>query len=83
MNGPKVYAKVTDNKGLAAQLAASKQSGDQIVEQLYLTVYNRMPESDERAYAASLYKKDGADRRKVTEDILWVMLNTPEFILKD
>lgn len=81
MNSPKLHAKVTSDDGRAAALAASKLAPEQIVEELYLLVYCRMPTGDERRSA--LRRFEGNMRRQATEDLLWALVNTPEFVFKD
>lgn len=81
MNAPKLHAKVTDDGGRAALLAASKKAPSAIVEELYLLVYSRLPDEQERQACLRVFQ--GASRRQATEDILWALLNTPEFVFKD
>lgn len=81
MNSPKLHAKVTSDEGRAAELAASKKSNAAIVEELYLLVYGRLPVDAERTSA--LRRFEGVTRRQATEDLMWAMLNTPEFVFKD
>ncbi|HWY87208.1 MAG TPA: DUF1549 and DUF1553 domain-containing protein, partial [Gemmataceae bacterium] len=81
MNSPKLHAQVTGNTGRAAALAASKMSTGEIIEELYLLVYSRLPSDQERITAARVF--DGVPRRQATEDLLWALLNTPEFVFKD
>mgnify|MGYP002626358410 CR=1 FL=1 len=50
---------------------------------LHLSIYNRFPTEDETAVATSLLTQDGANRREVIEDLMWALLNTPEFVFKD
>ena len=95
MNAPNLHAKVTDDAGRAAQLAGSERPAEEIVEELYLLVYCRPPNARERERAAQLFaaeksgavSESGADpatrRRRATEDLLWALLNTPEFVFKD
>jgi hypothetical protein len=83
MNSPALHRKVISDAGRAAQLAASKKAPAEIVDELYLLAYSRMPTADERAYGGKLYGEAGADRRRTTEDLLWALINTPEFIFKD
>jgi hypothetical protein len=83
MNSENLYKKVTSNSGRAAKLAESKRTPQKIVEELYLLVYNRLPNSDELDVTTKLFQKEAISRRQVTEDILWALLNTPEFIFKD
>ncbi len=83
MNSKNLYAKVTDEKGWAAQLAGSKRTPEEIVQQLYLAIYSRMPDSEERIIGRSLFQKKGITRRQATEDLMWALINTPEFVFKD
>jgi len=83
MNSPGVHRQVTSNEGRAARLAKSEMTPAQIVEELYLAAYARLPTPAESSAATALYAADGGNRRSVTEDLLWALLNTPEFIFKD
>lgn len=85
MNATELHSRVASDKGRAAQLAASEKTPEQIVEDLYLVVYARMPESEEREFGKSLFSEatEPAERRKSAEDLLWALLNTPEFLFKD
>lgn len=82
MNAPNVHRKVTSDEGRAARLAAGDKKGDEIVEDVYLLVYARLPTSEERQVAADWFAS-AANRRQATEDLLWALLNTPEFLFKD
>ena len=64
-------------------LAASKRSPAQISEELYLLVYARYPTAAERKVAAAVFQKKGTTRRQATEDLLWALMNTPEFVFRD
>jgi hypothetical protein len=81
MNSPKLHAKVTSDDGRAAELAASMKSNAEIVEELYLLIYCRLPDDAERKNAARRF--ESVSRRQATEDLMWALLNTPEFVFKD
>jgi hypothetical protein len=89
MNAPVLHRKVTSDSGKLAGLAKSKLTPDQIVEELYLLAYSRVPTADERQQAAKLFQttKTGdeakAHHRMLTEDVLWALINTPEFMFRD
>jgi hypothetical protein len=84
MNGPDIYRKVTADEGRAAQLAASPKTPEQIVEEIYLLCYGRLPSSDEQQIGKQVFATAGestpATRRQAAEDLLWALLNTPEFV---
>ncbi|MFO0819584.1 MAG: DUF1549 domain-containing protein [Pirellulales bacterium] len=83
MNAPQLHQKVTSDKGRAAALAASTLTPDQIVEELYLLTYGRFPDAEEREIGRRVFAEKDISRRRATEDLLWALLNTPEFMLKD
>jgi hypothetical protein len=83
MNSPQLHARVTSDASRAAQLAASSRSPDEIVEEIYLLVYSRLPDEEERAIGRALFAEAGASRRQAAEDLMWALLNTPEFVFKD
>jgi hypothetical protein len=83
MNSPALHAKVTSDKGRAAKLAASTMTPEQIVEELYLLAYCRYPTDNEQKICLNVFARPGITRRLATEDILWALINTPEFIFKD
>ena len=59
---------------VAALLAASSA---------YLLVYSRLPDEAERDISQQLFAEKGTSRRQAAEDLLWALLNTPEFMFKD
>ena len=83
MNSRNLYRKVTADAGRAARLAKSDRSPAEIVEELYLLVYARFPDQEELRIGSELFGKEGTDRRPATEDLLWALMNTPEFVFKD
>jgi hypothetical protein len=82
MNAPNLHRKVASDTGRAASLAASDKSPHTIVEELYLTIYSRFPTADEAQAVVKIFDA-GADRRQATEDLMWALVNTPEFVFKD
>ncbi len=83
MNSPDLHRKVTADTGRAAALAKSTKMPAEMVEELYLLVYSRPPTAEERADCVKLFEEKGVTRRQVTEDLLWALMNTPEFVFKD
>lgn len=83
MNSPDLQNHVTSDKGRAAQLADSSLTNDQVIEELYLLVYGRFPDNDERKIGRDLFTTHGMSRRRAAQDLMWALLNTPEFLFKD
>ena len=82
MNAPGINKKITSDASRVARLAASDLSPAKVVEELYLLVYNRMPDAEEVAYGTILFEGPGG-RRKAIEDLMWALINSPEFVFED
>lgn len=83
MNSPNLYRKVTSDDGRCATLAKGKKTVAEIVDELYLLAYCRFPTDTERANAVKRFEKKDATRRSATEDLMWALINTPEFVFND
>lgn len=83
MNSEQLYGRITADKGQAAELAASERTPAEIVLELYLSIYSRRPTAEELAAVTPLYENQESNRRKLTEDLMWALINTPEFVFKD
>lgn len=82
MNAPQLHQKVISDEGRAAKLAASDLSSEAIVEELYLLVYSRLPDAAEQEIAQQIFR-ESTSRRQATEDLMWALINTPEFVFND
>jgi hypothetical protein len=83
MNSEQLHRDLTSDGGTAARMAASEMEPVPLVTQIYQLVYSRNPTEDESSFAVGLLTAEGANRRQVIEDLMWAMLNSPEFVLQD
>jgi prephenate dehydratase len=82
MNSAKLTAKIASPAGRAAALAKSERTPRQIVEELYLATYSRPPSEEEAKLALAAFAQEGATRQTATEDVVWALLNSAEFVLE-
>lgn len=83
MNAPRIQEKVSADDGQAARLAASELAPREIITELYLATYSRFPTEQELAELEGEFGDEAQQRRQATEDIMWSLINTPEFMLSD
>ena len=83
MNAPQLHGWVTADSSQAVQLAANDRSVDSVVEEIYLLVYSRLPDNEEREIGRKLFAEPNMARRRAAEDLMWALMNTPEFVFKD
>ena len=79
MNSPEIMAKIRSRTGQAAITAKQALSPAETLDQLYLTVLARYPRATEKEQLLPAFA-DETDRRAVCEDIVWVLLNSKEFL---
>jgi len=83
MNAPSLHKKVISDQGRIPVLVKEAKSPEALVEELYLATYTRFPTAEERQAAARLFPADRTKHREIAEDLLWALLNTPEFTFKN
>jgi len=83
MNGQHLHGKVTADAGRVAKLAAGDATPEAIIDELYLAAYSRLPDQHEKQRLLAEFNREGATRRSVAEDVLWALLNTPEFVYEN
>ncbi|MHC5544265.1 DUF1553 domain-containing protein, partial [Singulisphaera rosea] len=83
MNSPELHLKVKSGEGRVARLASSGKTPEAILEELYLLVYGRYPIDEEKAIGREVYARPKTSVRESTEDLLWALFNSAEFLFKD
>lgn len=83
MNAPAIAGDIAADEGRCRRLAASERVPAQIVEELYLATFSRFPTPEESKSLEAEFAKPDQDRGVLIQDILWSMLNSPEFTHKD
>ncbi len=83
MNSNTLARKVASDGSRAHELAQSDKTPAQIVEELYLALYARRPLAEELKDAIAVFEEPESNRRRATEDLMWALINTPEFVFKD
>jgi hypothetical protein len=82
MNAAELQRKLTSDEGRAARLAASDLPPDAMLEELYLAAYARLPAASEHEVAHRVFTA-AESRRRAVEELLWSLLNSPEFQFED
>ncbi len=83
MNAPAIQGKLADDHSLVARLSADPFTPELAIEQLYLAAYSRFPSNVEKQLLLELFSSPDTQRRPFMEDLLWSLINTPEFVYED
>lgn len=79
MNDGFVRSKINHKSGLAARLAEDPRELDQCVQELFLKTLGRHPSDEESQRAVEVLQAE-PDLQQTYRDLLWVLLNTKEFL---
>ncbi|MEE2776299.1 MAG: DUF1549 and DUF1553 domain-containing protein [Acidobacteriota bacterium] len=79
LNGPIVAEAIADPDGRVAQLILSGASQDEIVDELYLATFSRLPTAEERS-ASGRHFESHDSRATAAQDLLWALMNSNAFL---
>lgn len=78
INGPTISEAIMHPQGLIARLVNAKAEPRMMVEEIYLSVFNRMPTDAERQQGEKYLMANGlADGG---QDLMWALINSPAFL---
>lgn len=89
LSADELQNKLGSNSGRAAQLAKDTRPVNELIDELYLIAFCRVPTAEETDHAQSYLTSKSMDRqgdelikarRQAWEDLLWAMINTKEFL---
>ena len=67
-------------KGRARRLSDSKKTPAEIADEVYLATLSRRPTAKECAHVENFFKNHQDGRRAATEDFIWAIINSAEFV---
>lgn len=79
INGDQVHEKTAHAQGRIAQRLSAGASDAELIEELYLATFCRLPDERERETVTGLIAA-AASRKEGFEDLLWALLNSTEFV---
>lgn len=80
MNSNSLQTKLSSSAGKVAALVKSGMPEPKLVREVYLAAYNRLPSPEELQTALRFYSAPGASRQTATEDLVWALINSAEFV---
>lgn len=82
LNAPEIHAKLTHERGNVAKWVREKKSDADLIDEIYLTYYSRLPSEAERRASLEHLQRNPVQRRQAAEDLAWTLMNTLEFVFK-
>ena len=82
INGETIERKLRASNSRVSRLLAAKTAPDQILNELFLATYARLPRKDEQERILHSIRQAGAKPRDAWDDVLWSMFNSKEFLFQ-
>ncbi|MGE0607665.1 MAG: DUF1549 and DUF1553 domain-containing protein [Pirellulales bacterium] len=79
VNSPALHEKIVAPTGYLAERIEAGKGDDEIVDELYLAAFSRLPNDDERLAIRETIAA-GPSRDEAWQDIVWALLNCSEFV---
>ena len=84
MNSPELHAKVTNSSNSISKMIDEQEAEPgEVIKQIYLLCYSREPDGDELEICLKIFGENKDNPKAAASYILWALMNTPEFTLKD
>jgi hypothetical protein len=81
LNGKAIQARVLNPNGRAALLTRQKLSDKEVITELYLWTVARSPSDTELKISLDFLTRHAERRAEAVQDLMWVLVNTREFLL--
>jgi hypothetical protein len=78
-NGPMVRGWLTPRAGNLIDRLSRLSNADALAEELYLSVFTRLPDAEERKDVAAFLASGSKDRTTALQDMAWALLASAEF----
>jgi hypothetical protein len=80
MNSSNLQNKLSSEKSRISELLSKEMSDIDLITEVYLSTYNRLPGEEELRTALRFFSSAGNTRRSATEDLAWSLINSAEFV---
>jgi len=78
LNAPEIEEKIQANESYLMQLTSSKLTNDELITEISLRTLGRFPNAKEKKIGQKVLTE--ADRRRGIEDLVWVLMNSYDFL---
>lgn len=82
LNSTHIQTKVENGPELRKLIRSSGGSKPKLADSLYLTILSRYPTDSERTTIINYYQTPGLNTQQATNDVIWSLLNSKEFLYR-
>jgi len=81
LNASHILKKI-DQSRLVMSQAQSRKSPREIASAMYIQALSRYPTAEETAIVENYFRSSGLNQRQACADVLWALINNPEFFYR-
>jgi len=78
-NSDEIEGKIAAGDGVLSKMMKSKKALPEIIEEVYLSAFSRLPTTEEKSRTLAFVNKID-NKQQALEDVLWAILNSKEFM---
>jgi hypothetical protein len=82
LNSSHIQRKIAQSTNVAGLLKISSGNRQEFINDLYLTILSRYPTEAEAKAVAEYYQSFAGNKRDALMDIVWALINSPEFLCR-
>ena len=82
LNSSHVQDKIERSARLNGLIRAAKGNRRMLINMMYLNILSRYPTQAELAAAEEYFRTKGINLRQATNDLVWALINTKEFLYR-
>ncbi|MCR9200620.1 MAG: DUF1549 and DUF1553 domain-containing protein [Planctomycetaceae bacterium] len=83
MNSQQLHSELLSKDGRVSQLVSHFKDAGQLADEVYHLVYARPPSAEERVLVRSVVEENPQQLSEAVQDLVWAMVNSPEFVFQN
>jgi hypothetical protein len=82
LNSTNVQNKIEQSRRLNRLIRTARNNRGTLINLIYLNILSRYPSQNERDTALAYFQTEGVNTKQATNDIVWALINTKEFLYR-
>lgn len=82
LNSNEIQRKIEQSPPLRKLFNTYKNNNQELIRMIYLTLLSRYPTDSELKTVLAYYKTKGLGQKQATDDLVWVLINSKEFLYR-
>jgi hypothetical protein len=82
LNSTHIQKKIEGSRRINRLIRTTKNNRRRLINMIYLNILSRYPTQEELTFAIQYFQTEGINLRQATNDLVWALINTKEFLFR-